>query len=53
MGHTPGNEYKDLHKDYMDGKISKEAFLKKYRDPKNYRPEAPSANRSRKYEKKT
>jgi len=28
MGHKPGREYKKIHKDYMDGKISKEKFLK-------------------------
>jgi len=50
MGYRPGHEYRKLHKDYMDGKISKNEFLKRYRDPKNYWPESPSANRSRKYE---
>ena len=50
MGHVSGKEYRKLHKDYMDGKISKDEFLKEYRDPKNYQPESPSANRSRKYE---
>ena len=52
MGHKPGREYKKLHKDYMDGKISKEKFLKEVRNPDNYRPEAPSSNRSHKYEQK-
>ena len=52
MGHKPGKEYKKLHKDYMDGKISKSKFLKEYKDPNNYRPESKSANRSRKYEQK-
>ncbi|MFV0336260.1 MAG: GH-E family nuclease, partial [Tropicimonas sp.] len=37
MGHKPGLEYRKLHKDYMDGKISKEEFLKEYRDPKAFR----------------
>lgn len=50
MGHKPGNEYWRLHEDYMDGKISKEEFLEKYRDPDNYQPESPSANRSHRWE---
>lgn len=52
MGHKPGHEYRKLHKDYMDGKISKEEFLKRYRDSSNYQPEAPSSNRSHRYEEK-
>jgi hypothetical protein len=52
MGHKPRKEYKKLHQDYMDGKITKDEFLKEYRDPNNYQPESPSANRSHKYEKK-
>jgi len=52
MGHKPGKEYKKLHQDYMDGKITKEEFLKEYRDPNNYQPESQSANRSHKYEQK-
>ena len=50
MGHKPGREYKNTHKDYMAGKISKEKFLKEVRNPDNYRPEAPCSNRSHKYE---
>ncbi|MBV1927970.1 MAG: HNH/ENDO VII family nuclease [Gammaproteobacteria bacterium] len=52
MGHKPGHEYRKSHKDYMDGKISKEEFLNSYRDPNNYQPEYPSTNRSHKYETK-
>ncbi|WP_228450442.1 HNH/ENDO VII family nuclease, partial [Chryseobacterium rhizosphaerae] len=52
MGHKPGHEYRNLHRDYMDGKISKEKFLEEYRNAKNYQPESKSANRSHKYEKK-
>ena len=33
-----------------DGKITKEEFLHRYRDPNNYRPELPINNRSHKYE---
>ena len=50
MGHIPGKEYQKLHKDYMDGKITKEEFMKECQNPKNYRPEKPSSNRSHKYE---
>ena len=50
MGHKPGKEYRKLHKDYMDGKITKEEFLKEFRNPNNYQPEAPSSNRSHQYE---
>lgn len=50
MGHKRGAKYSDLHKDYMDGKISKEEFLRQYRDPNNYRPELPSNNRSQRFE---
>lgn len=50
MRHKPGHEYRKLHKDYMDGKITKEEFMTSYRDPNNYQPESPSENRSRKYE---
>ncbi|MBQ5980656.1 MAG: HNH/ENDO VII family nuclease [Prevotella sp.] len=50
MGHKPDAKYSDLHRDYMDGKITKEEFLHRYRDPNNYRPELPINNRSHKYE---
>ncbi|MDO5612457.1 MAG: HNH/ENDO VII family nuclease [Paracoccus sp. (in: a-proteobacteria)] len=42
MGHKPGHEYRKLHKDYIDGKISKEKSLDEYRNPKNYQPESVS-----------
>lgn len=51
MGHKPGHEYRDLHKSYMDGKITKEQFLEQYRNTNNYHPESVSANRSHKFEK--
>ncbi|WP_153848419.1 DUF6443 domain-containing protein [Sphingobacterium paramultivorum] len=50
MGHKPGKEYRKLHKDYMDGKITKDEFLKEYKNPDNYQPESKSANRSGRYE---
>lgn len=52
MGHIPGKEFRKLHADYMSGKISKEEFLREYRDPKNYRPEGVGPNRSHRYEQK-
>ena len=50
MGHLPGQKYSDKHKDYLENKLSKEEFLKWYRDPLNYRPELPKTNRGHKYE---
>ena len=50
MGHKPGKKYSDLHKDYMDGKITKEEFLREYRDPNNYWPEDWLENQSHKWE---
>ncbi|MCK6649161.1 MAG: HNH/ENDO VII family nuclease [Bacteroidia bacterium] len=52
MGHKKGKEYRKLWKDYMDNKISKEEFIKQYRNPNNYNPESPSENRSRRHEPK-
>ncbi|WP_072036297.1 GH-E family nuclease, partial [Pectobacterium brasiliense] len=52
MGHLSGREYRKLHKDYMDGKISKDKFLSEYRDPKNYQPESIYSNRSHMFEDK-
>lgn len=52
MGHLPGHEYTKLHKSYMNDEISKDEFLKEYRDPNNYRPEDVHNNRSHKYEQK-
>ena len=50
MGHLPGQEYSKLWQRYMNDEISKEQFLQEYRNPANYRPESPSANRSHLYE---
>lgn len=52
MGHKKGKEYRKLHKKYMDGEISKEEFIKEYRDPKNYEPQSRKTNRSHKHEEK-
>lgn len=46
MGHRPGAEYRDLRDDYLSGKISKEEYLARYRNPDNYAPEHPGRNRS-------
>jgi len=50
MGHKPGFEYRKLHQDYMDGKINYDEFMYEYRNPDNYWPESPSANRSHAFE---
>lgn len=50
MAHKPGHEYRTLHRDYMDGRISKDEFLQKYRGPNNYQPESINGNRSHRYE---
>lgn len=52
MGHKRSKEYRHLHKEYMDGKISKEEFLRRYRDPKNYEPQSRKTNRSHAFEDK-
>ncbi|MCF6347897.1 MAG: GH-E family nuclease [Flavobacteriaceae bacterium] len=52
MGHNRGKEYRKYHKDYMDGKITKEEFLEIHRNPSHYQPELPGPNRSHKYEQK-
>jgi len=50
MGHKPGEEYRKLHKDYMDGEITKGEFLDRHRDPNNYHPENPGSNRGHQHE---
>ncbi len=39
MAYLPGENYKRVHKLYVDDLISEKRFLKWYRDPRNYRPE--------------
>lgn len=46
MGHVPGQEYRTMREEYLSGQISKEEFLKWYRDPDNYVVENPGRNRS-------
>lgn len=46
MGHKTGHEFRKTHSDYMNGKISKDEFLKEYTDPNNYKVEDPKRNQS-------
>ena len=50
MGHIEGEEYRKIHKRYMDGEISKDDFLKWFRNPDNYQPQSQYSNRSHKFE---
>ena len=50
MGHIPGQKYSVVHARYVKEMMTPEEFAQWYRDPKNYRPELPSTNRSHKYE---
>ncbi len=50
MGHIPGQKYSVVHAKYINEMMTPEEFLQWYRDPRNYRPELPSTNRSHKYE---
>ena len=51
MGHTEENKYSDFHKIYMQGGMTKDEFLKWYRNPLHYRPELPKINRSHRFER--
>ncbi|MGO1265919.1 MAG: GH-E family nuclease, partial [Microbacterium gubbeenense] len=46
MGHLPRRKYSDLRDQYLNGEISKEEFLSRYRNPRNYFAEDPGRNRS-------
>lgn len=46
MGHLPEQEYRKLRDEYLSGKISKEEFLRRYRDADNYEVAHPGRNRS-------
>ena len=52
MGHIEGEEYRKMHKRYMDGEISKDDFLKWFRNPDNYQPQSQYSNRSHKFEQR-
>jgi hypothetical protein len=49
-GERAWNTYRVLHDRYMSGELTTQEFLQEYRNPQNYRPELPSANRSHRYE---
>lgn len=46
MGHVRGHEYRDLRDDYLSGRITKDEFMQRYRDPDNYEVQHPGRNRS-------
>ena len=51
MGHKKSTgSYDDLKKQFIDDEISRKEFLDEYNNPRNYHPQARSANRSRKYD---
>jgi len=50
MGHKRNHKYKELHDNYIEGKIEKEDFIKEYRNPNNYQPQTRKSNRGHKYE---
>jgi hypothetical protein len=53
MGHIPGQEYAEVHDQYMRGDLDLQEFLGWYRNPDNYRPELPKTNRSHKFERRS
>ena len=46
MGHVRGEEYRKLRDEYLSGKIDKDEFLRRYRNPDNYEVADPGRNRS-------
>ena len=46
MGHVSEQKYADIHKLYIEGKMTPKEFRDWYNDPTNYRPELPHTNRS-------
>ena len=46
MGHIKEGKYSELRRQYLSGEITKEDFLREYRESKNYRVEDPLRNRS-------
>lgn len=50
MGHTPGNEYRDLLDRYLAGEIDIREFRNEVNNPDNYHVEHPSSNRGGEYE---
>lgn len=50
MGHKPGYEFRKHTESAKIRGISRESFLDEYNDPRHYRPELPSSNRSHRFE---
>jgi RHS repeat-associated protein len=50
MGHIPEASYEQLKQRFINGEISRSQFLDEYNNPANYRPEAYSPNRSRRFQ---
>lgn len=50
MGHKPGYEFKRLVEYCRANNLSRKEFRDLYNDPKHYRPEKPSTNRSHRLE---
>lgn len=46
MGHLPGHEFRRIQAESRAAGISRKEFLDIHNDPKIYRPELPSSNRS-------
>lgn len=53
MGHRPGMEFRKHQKDAMERGISQKQWLDEYNDPRRFRPELPSSNRSHRCEDMT
>ena len=53
MGHRPGMEFRKHQKDAMERGISQKQWLDEDNDPRRFRPELPSSNRSHRCEDMT
>lgn len=49
MGHVKGKSYDDLKQQFINDEITYQEFLDEYNNPKNYKPEQMSSNRSNKH----
>lgn len=50
MGHRAEIQYRDYHRLYMEGRITKQEFLRIHRDPQNYHPQSVRSNRGRRFD---
>lgn len=50
MGHIAGQKYDDMLQEYKAGNLTPAEFRDWYNDPRNYLPETPGSNRSRKFD---